>query len=626
MNKIYKLLRLLLFTALIVITSCNEDFLDRVPLDSLSEETFFKSATDLQNYTNGLYGNHMRRYHYQWGWRGQLNLFLDANSDIVISSGNITGSLNQLSNSGVAPVSSSTWNRAYDRIRSENYFLVNYNKVKSRDINSNQYIGEGYFFRALDYFGLLTSFGDVPIIKEPLNIDSEELYRPRDSRYDVAKFIIADLDSAIMLMSWKGQGPAKSGRVNKQAAMVLKARVALFEGTWERYHSRRGTKFAVQGKDGSEFLNIVVSTIDDLIEYQGNNIFRNGGLFNEPYNQLFSQNDASKSAGVFWYRVYDASLLSASHNFYWKIIDSGASITRRLVKMYIDSDGYPQSISSKPFNTLDEMGQNLEPRFRQTVWTPDRGPIYDIEGRQQEGNEHLRYPLIAPVLSSSYTSTGFRNWKGAIFDASEFRAGNTDDILIRYAEGLLAYAEAKAVLGTITQEDIDKTVNVLRDRVGTPPMNLSVVNGWNISYNEAEGFDVTESNIVNEIRRERTVELALDGYRLLDIKRWAVFDKCINGYKPQGAKLQEFINYFNDPDTLVADGYSGNSLTLDPGTNCGAHANGNINPYFRHPQFQDGGEGYYIDKDRDYLSPIPTDQIDLYNEKGVTLTQNPGWN
>jgi len=605
------------------ITSCNDDFLERAPLDSLSEQTFFNSATDIQTYVNGLYGQ-LPRYNFQAGYTETMNLFLDGNSDLMINDASITGGLDRVGNSGLAPVNSGDWNGRFDLIRQVNYFLAHYGKVK-RDAVSNQFIGEGYFFRAWNYYSFLVDYGDLPYVTEPLNVDSKELYRPRDSRYDVAKRIIQDLDSAIVNLSWKGVGEAKSGRVNKEAALVMKARVALFEGSWEYYHGKASTKFSVSGKDGKDILGMVEPAIQALIDRQGTNIFRGGGKFNEPYNQLFAQDQGAVTAGAFLYRIYDTKLLTVSHNFYEKIIDTGASITKRLADMYLDVTGVPQSISVKSLASLNEMGQNLDPRFRQTIWTPDRGPMTKIAGRTAQGNYAFRYPLIAPGVGG-YTSTGFRNWKGAIFVESEYRAGNTDDILIRYAEGLLAYAEAKAILGTISQADLDKTVNVLRGRVGMVPMNLSTVNSWSATYSTSEGFDPTASNVVNEIRRERTVELATEGFRLTDLKRWAVFEKAINGYKPKGARLQEFLDYFNNPATLKADGWFGsNDLSLTVGKNVNMDADGYINPYFRSTQFQNGGAGFYVDKDRDYLSPVPTSEIDLYNQSGITLTQNPGW-
>ncbi|MFV0592042.1 MAG: RagB/SusD family nutrient uptake outer membrane protein [Draconibacterium sp.] len=622
-NKIKNWLFLLI--VLVIAGACQNDFLERAPLDKLSDESYFNTSGDLETYVNGLYSQ-FRRYYFNAGAGSEHNARLDANSDIMIVSKDITSSLNQVGASGLAPVNSSAWNNTYDRIRQVNYFLMHTDKVTRDDI-ANQYIGEGFFFRAWNYFNFMADYGDVPYITEPLNVDSEDLYRTRDSRYDVAKYIIQDLDSAITYLSWKGVGTAKAGRINKEAAIVLKARVALFEGTWEKYHAQNNTKFAVSGKDGSDLLQMVEPAILQLIAHQGTNISKIGGSFNEPYNQIFSQEHAENTPGVYLYRVYDASLLTVSHNFYDKIVDNGASICKRLVDLYLDKNGLPQEKSTLSFSNLNEYGQNLDPRFRQTIWTPDRGPMTLITGRTAQSCFALRYPIIRKGFTEYITSTGIRTWKGAIFNEARYRMGEVDDVLIRYAEGLLALAEAKAALGTISQADLDKTVNVLRGRVGMNPMLLSDVNAWSVNYKAEEGFDPAASNIVNEIRRERTIELALEGFRLDDLKRWAVFDKVINGYKPKGVKAQEFIDYYNNAANLTADGWTGTAnMTLTLGTNIGVDSEGYLNPYYESTQFQDSGEGFYINKDRDYLSAVPTSQIQLYKEFGVTLTQNPGWN
>jgi hypothetical protein len=160
-------------------------------------------------------------------------------------------------------------------------------------------------------------------------------------------------------------------------------------------------------------------------------------------------------------------------------------------------------------------------------------------------------------------------------------------------------------------------------------MQLSVVNSWSIAYPRNRAFDPTESKIVNEIRRERLVELAYEGHRVNDLKRWAVFDDVINGYKPQGAHFQEYIDYFNNVTLLVADGFTASNAAkckLTQGVNFDIDAEGYINPFFKTPEFKSSGEGYFIEPGRAYLSPIPKAEIDLYLEKaGVTLSQNPGW-
>jgi hypothetical protein len=627
MKSIIKYSAIFLLMLAFTVSSCRKDFLERYPLDNMSDATFFSSPNDLKVYVNGFYPL-FPRYHFQSSFDGPSNITLDANSDILITTGT-SGALLQKGSNGQAPLTNGTWTSNFTWIRKANYFLTNYQRVTPRSTETRQYTGEGYFFRAWVYYNMLVTFGDAPIITDVLNTESPKLYKAQDSRYDVAKFIIKDLDSAIINLGWKNSLYAGVGRVNKEAAIVMKARVALFEGSWERYHARKSSPYMVTGKNGSDFLQMVEPTVLELIARQGTALFTTGGPYNEAYNQLFSQQDASKTAGVFLYRVYDATQI-VGHNFFDNVVDANYTASRSMLEAYLDKQGNPQSISALPLNqkSLINLATNLDPRFRQTIWTPDRGPQSKLIGLDKQALPS-RYPMLNNTFSSNFAAAGLRLWKGAVLDANEWRNGSTDEVLIRYEEALLALAEAKAMLGTINQGDLDKSVNVIRGRVAMASMQLAAINGWSITYSRNKSFDPTESKIVNEIRRERLVELSFEGHRVNDLKRWAVFEDVINGFKPQGAHYQEFLDYFNNVTLLVADGFTSSNAAkckLTQGVNFDIDANGYINPFFKTPEFKSGGEGYFIEAGRSYLSPIPKAEIDLYMQKGnVKLTQNPGW-
>ncbi len=183
--------------------------------------------------------------------------------------------------------------------------------------------------------------------------------------------------------------------------------------------------------------------------------------------------------------------------------------------------------------------------------TPKKGRFYDYLPTIPNAYK-TKYPGLIQNQQRNPCYSGYRIWKGVSFDAAEFDNGEVDDLIIRYEEGLLNFAEAKAILGTITQEDLNKSVNYIRARVGMPGMNLSEINSWNIAYKKQEGYDTGAPNIVNEIRRERRVELMLEGFRLADIKRWAMFDDVFNGWKPVGAHAQEYLDYWNDAEKSIS--------------------------------------------------------------------------
>lgn len=622
--------------------SCSKDFLNKEPTDAIDAGSFFKTAGQLQVFVNGFYSRLAPQYvvHTAPSGGAANNIGLDNNTDVLIHQTTVTGSLNRWTSSSVPAETNATWNNGFSAIRDDNYFLHYANLNAENTRSAQHYIGEGYFFRAWDYFKLLQVFGGVPVVTSLLTeVDESELYKERSSRYDVAKQILSDLDMAIERLHWKNEAEgAISGRITKEAALQLKVRVALYEGTWEYYHQRKATPFAMEGKDGLEFIQQVEPTAKILIERHGANIFTMGGDKDMAYNQLFAQKDATAVEGAFLYKVYDAAKLAFSHNFFFKILDKGPSITDHLVDMYLTKDGKQQNGTK----LLNDLGQTLDPRFRQTIWTPDRGPQNQLPGRGGDGFP-FRYPLIAnqAPYTENFTSTGYRNFKGAVF-AQEALKGETDDILMRYEEVLLSLAEAKAILGTLTQNDLDKTVNIIRERVGMIPMTINA--GAGFSYRKDLGFDLSESAIVNEIRRERNVEFALEGFRLNDLKRWAVYEDVINGYQPKGALLQEFVNYYmkspeqalldegNDPalySQIRKDGYLKNEFGLVENGTAGSvasFADGRINPWFKVVEFRPGGRGLFIEPKRDYLDAVPLHEIKLYESKGVKLSQNPGWN
>lgn len=595
--------------------------LDLAPEDVPSDATFFTQASDFKNYMNGLYGSFSP---------GQNSWFAgEAASDNFVAGRERTGTIYQWNNTGVASATSGTWNNNYTNIRNANFLLDNADKVATRDAVVEHYIGEAYYARAWYYFNLLQTFGGVPYIDRALGTEDPDLYKPRESRDFIAEKIIEDLDEAISLMQWQGQGSATNGRLNKESALVLKTRVGLYEGSWEYYHGRESTPFAVPGSDGTPFLQAAVEAGDMLIE-KGITLFQ--GRDGREYFDLFSQADYTGVPGVYFWRGYDVALglpSTTGPTMSWQ----GGSPTKSWMDNVLLSDGLPEGLSTVTYDYTNQTSliTAKDPRVQEIIYGPERGPYQDYFnslgvpfGDATRNNIYLN-------MSGNFATNlgGYATYKYSALSAVSRDLNDLDNIILRAGEALLNYAEAKAILGTITQEDIDKTVNVLRDRVGMVPMDLAEINSWSISYSEDQGYDPGASNILNEIRRERRVELFLEGFRNDDLKRWALYEEVINGYKPSAAYAQEIQDYWDDEATLLNSGFTQGQLAelkLVIGENFGVLGE-YVNPLWRDSDFStEAARGYYIDPNRDYLQSIPTNEIEFYLlTEGVVLEQNPGW-
>lgn len=568
--------------SVILLGACSKSFLERNPLDEISSGDYWRKISDLELYANQFYpsltGRGMFGLTY-WG-EGVIGLTRDNNSDYDIKE----QPNDRLRGIRTVPGSGGGWN--WSNIRSVNYFLIHYNSVEAAWDNVRQYVGEVYFFKAYYYFDLLRSFGDVPWLSKPLATDSEELYMARTPRSVVVDSIVANLDKAIAFMKSKDSAP--SFRLNSEVALLFKSRVCLFEGTWEKYHA--GTPFGVTGSDGSKFINLAANAAKELIDRGLYDIFSEGNPHRD-YASLFAQEDYSNNPEVLFWQLYDFDL-----GMYHGIPGMGANddgLTKWLIDSYLCTDGLPISLSPLYVgdNNVTDVATNRDPRLAQTIWIP--GDPLRIIGKDTT-------LFTKPDIDRSgekMNTTGYQVKKGFYLVSylpgeMQTEMSETGDIIFRYAEALLNYAEAKAELGTISQSDIDMTINKLRDRVGLQHLNLG-----NISVDPDWPYP-NLSPIINEIRRERGVELAVEGFRLDDFLRWRSHSLILNKL-PKGAK---FIQ--SDFPQMI------------PGENIFIDNEGYISRYQNSLPL-----GYQFNPNRDYLDPIPSLELTI-NKK---LVQNPGW-
>lgn len=604
-----------------VLSSC-EDWLVKDPLNQITDVNLTYTADECKLYVNQFYTSF-------WGSPNSYIYHVDKGSDNLLSF-SYSDNKDLIEGLHVVPSSGEGWGTTeWGKIRSVNFLLNNYKQSPELD-KAEKYIGEAHFFRAMLYYEqFLKKFGGVPWIETALGLDSENLYTPRLKRHELADKILGDLDDAINRLP--SQNLQEPGRISKEVAMLYKARIALFEGTWEKYHAQ--TVFAGEGniqkymEEAAKMSLLVLKS--GFFDLDNMNV-------EDGYHTLFNRRTYSNSKEIMLWKEFDRSLgLWHNDNRNPGRNGAGVGLPRSLVDAYlcVDTDGKAKPIhvasNYQGDDNLLTVIANRDPRLAQTMFVPGRART--INGKDVS----IIFTKSNINLSDvEKCSTGYELAKGADPDANEQETvpGSVKaSIIFRYAEALLVYAEARAELEMITQEDLDMTINKLRDRVGMPHLTLEV--GYtdpNGDFAVARGYEgVPVSNLLQEIRRERRIELACEGYRHDDLKRWRAHHLWNFG-RIQGAKTTQFKNlswlveYFNNqqiPSGINREEFMNNLGKWVPecteGDNYWTDSEGYSEPYQRN--IPDGH--FHFDPEKSYLMPIPTEQLVLNPE----LKQNPGW-
>ncbi|MDR1719049.1 MAG: RagB/SusD family nutrient uptake outer membrane protein [Dysgonamonadaceae bacterium] len=584
---------------MICLTSCSDDYLERAPLVELSDANFWKTTNDLKIYVNNFYNQEglLSRFYVHWYESPYTFDAIDGSDTYIMADYN-----GRLNGENTLPSSGGGWSSSdWSLLRNINYFMDHYQQVDGAWDVVKQYVGEALFFRSIFYFKKLVTFGDVPWVSTTLYQNSPELFDPRMPRNQVTDSILYDLDLAIDYLPARAAG-GWTGRVTKETALALQARVALYEGTWERYHAKKNTPFKVNGSDGTKFIQKAADAAGNLMQLADENGFpalANTGV-DYGYWLLFNQKDYSNNKEVLLWRKYSLAEEQVQH---WVVGHAyGMGITKTMIESYLCTDGKPIAVSPlyQGDKDLRTVVANRDPRLNQTIQVNDSVHIVYNE-------PNLTYFTEPRFGVSTQTSvTGYQRYKGHTADYQEIYVSNEQStsgaIYFRYGETLLIYAEAKAELGTITQADIDITVNALRKRAGMPAMldinNITPDPNWDFT-----GI----SPLLQEIRRERKVEMACENMRLNDIFRWAAADEVIVGKRPLGALRKQW----EIPDEETGE-IPERIATLP------INAQGYIDCYKNSPALDNG---YRFNVNRDYLMPIPTEQLVL----NPALLQNPGW-
>lgn len=572
------------------VVSCSRDILDQPPKDQVELDEFFDSAEDLEIATNDLFSI----------LPGKEVYLGDEESDNIIP----IAPKDRIKGTRLVPTEKGAGGWAWDELRRINFILENYQRVEDENAKA-KYSGIARFYRAFFYFDKVQRFGDVPWYNQVLDVnDKEDLYQARDSRELVMDSIFADIDYAIQNIPAEKQ----LTEITQFTALALKARMGLYEGTYRKYH---------QLGDHERFLEAAMTAAEELIESGAYALVM--GDKNSVYRDLFSRQDQDDQETIL------AAKFTASdrrHDIAYRLTapTQGAyGLTKDLINSYlmVDGNSFTDLEGYQTMEFYEEM-QNRDPRLTQTT----AGPDFVVTG------EEKREPV-----DLSITTTGYRVIK-ALPTRDQWGSGaSTNDIIIlRYAEILLIYAEAKAELGSLTQEDLERSVNLLRDRVGMPHMDMAEANAHPDPYQESLYPNVDKGankGIILEIRRERRIEMVNEGLRWEDLMRWKEGKKIEQPMVGIYFSRLGAFDFNNDgvPDVYIYDGDDTDgpkevpskgriniqeTPLYNPVTGDQGGTSGNLDPF---------SERGHFDEEKDYLYPIPLQDLRL-NEN---LEQNPGW-
>lgn len=589
-----KITYILASLCLMGICSCQGTFLDLEPLDAKTDAVYFKTPAHFREFSGGLYPQLL-------GWRSSIFDHMDIQSDLITNPSNQW----DLGHGSIAVgYDDGRWTGLYDNIRANNILLERAESYAGNKEDIRQYISEAYFFRAYNYFYLLKYFGGVPILTKVLTTDSPELQAPRNTRYEVIDFILSDLNKAIAgLPIEQSIASSDKGRISKQGAKAFKARVLLYEATWRK---NVGTKTDYEGSAGpksdqvNEFLEECIALSQEVMNDQVFALwnYNNDARMNNLSNRyLFCIEDKeSNPVGAdrgtnnefIIYSVFDRVAYPGKAELNRNLIYVYPS--RKLIDMFVCTNGMPVSESNelfKGYHKPSDEYQNRDYRLLSYVGNPD---------------DNMSLGAVS----------GYGNMKFITYKPAENRQESANYPVLRLAEVYLNYAEAVITrYGKIEDAQLNNSINKLRARAGIAPLTNALAEKIRTTMNSSKTKDEV---MLDEIRRERTVELYMEGHRFDDLKRWGKAEAELNQSRlGRVIGKRGYATTFRDASGVNTGRYDATSypageeevmtgagmlpcVVLSPASDCSFTTT-------------------------DYLWPIPQHQRDL----NPNLVQNPGY-
>ncbi len=582
----------ILLTSLTLV-SCN-DFLTREPLDTITDKAeFWSNESNIRTSVLDLYTTYFPGYRSGWNradWYSETNI-----ADWTDDNAQTTATFF----TKVAPsaASSSSWN--FDDLRTINLQIRRISNAALPDEVKNHWLGVTRFLRAMEYAKLVSRFGDVPYFTEDIaNTDYLTLYQPRENRAVVMDKVLEDLDFAAANVR-KADG-TKGLTINNDVTLAFASRIMLFEGTWQKYRAKNTTA-------ATKYLKAAKDFADKIIQGNAYRLCPN-------YKDLTTSIDLAGNPEIILYRAYVDGVVTHSLMTFQNTEAEINSPSKSLVDTYLSKNGLPiHQTGNSMFKGdqwfYDEM-KDRDPRLYATV---------DTTGLFLVGVAGV--PAISGYFGNRFVNESLKNTAGG-----RSTTCITDAPVMKLNEVLMNYIEAAAELAsmgayTLTQADFDKTINTLRKRPSTnmPQLTLSgdnlLVNG--VTINDPKR-DADVSSILWEVRRERRTELVYEGIRFNDLRRWGKLHYADMKANPQlnmGAWLDKarYVEWYNKHFQPAITIESLNSIKIDRAGNAGY-----IIPITDEALMR-------VHQEKDYLYPLPEDQITLYESRGYKLPQNPGW-
>lgn len=650
---------LLLSCSLAILPAC-DDFLDEEPQSEVSPEKYLLNESQLEAYVNKYYADYDNWKSDSDDKGGMIPSFWGSENGSTYKDDNATD--NQQGTNGrylkdtwTVAQSGGKWN--FTNINALNYYLqtvvprLENGELTGTESNLKHLVGEGYFLRALEYFFRLQRLGDFPIVKTVLPDEQEALTEAskRSPRNEVARFILSDLDQAISLMN----NNVKKTRLSKNAALLLKSRVALFEATWEKYHAGtalvpNGTGWPGAGKDYNAGYQFPSGSIEKEIEFflteamsaasqvadavqltENNQIIRDqASKGKNPYYDMFASHDPSGYSEVIMYRGYDLSLNNSHHFNHYLYSGGNTGYTHQFEQVFLMENGLPVYAAGSGYAGDDYITNtkiDRDWRWRLFMKAPK-------EAKAVDNIATVEYFPEAPRLyvsdAKNATSTGYIQGKGYSLDYNDQLLGKdqTAFVVYRASEAYLNYIEASYLKNGNIDATADKYWKALRARAGVDTDYQKTINATDMSKEALNGWDayshgaLVDATLYN-IRRERRCEFIGEGFRYMDLIRWRALDQ-LNGYQLEGAKI------FGPMKSIFGD-----NLKYDQADEKNNNVSSpSLSDYLRPNQVTSTNQyynGLYF-YEAHYLDPIAVQHFMITSPDGSTVSQspiyqNPGW-